>query len=59
VPDNKKDRIRVLYKPSDISERGGFAIPRKQLDNQAMQSITVDEVMKETTLLLNDTGWNI
>ena len=59
VPENKKGRIRVLYKPSDISEKLDRAIPRKQLDNQAMQSITVDEVMKETTLLLNGMGWNI
>lgn len=59
VPENKKDRIRVLYKPSDISEKIDRAIPRKQLDNQAMQSITVDEVMKETMLLLNDMGQSI
>lgn len=59
VPPNKKNRIRVLYKPSDISEKGSFAIPRKPLDNQAMQSITVDEVVGETMQLLNDIGWNI
>lgn len=59
VPENRKDRIRVLYRPSDISEKIDLAIPRRQLNNQAMQSITVDEVMKETTSLLNDMGWHI
>lgn len=59
VPDNKKQKIRVLYKQSDTSERNYRAVPRKQLDNQAMQSISVDEVMKETKQLLNETGWNI
>jgi len=59
VPENKEDRIRVLYKPSDISEKIDLAIPRKQLDNQVMQSITVDQVMKETTQLLKGMGHSI
>lgn len=59
VPEGTEDRIRVLYRPSDVSERIDLAIPRKQLDNQAMQSITVDEVLDETMKLLRETGHSI
>ncbi|MHC4742060.1 MAG: glycosyltransferase family 9 protein [Planctomycetota bacterium] len=59
VPEGREEKIRVLYKPSDVSERIDLAIPRKQLDNQAMQSITVDEVMDETMRLLREMGHSI
>jgi len=56
VPKNKRDNVRALYRPSSISERGTLAGARKRLDNQAMQSISVDEVMKEVTSVLRDRG---
>jgi len=56
VPEGKKERIRVLYRPSEVSEKTDCAIPRKQFDNRAMQSITIDEVIEKARQLLNDTG---
>jgi len=37
---------QVLYKPTDESEKTIHATQRKTLSNEAMQSITVDEVLE-------------
>jgi len=59
VPDDKRSNVRALYRPSNISERGTLAGARKRLDNQAMQSISVDEVMKEIAHVLRDAGQEV
>jgi ADP-heptose:LPS heptosyltransferase len=43
----------ILYRPSDESEKTAYAIQRKILTNEAMQSISVDEVLEATEKLLN------
>ncbi len=43
----------ILYKPSEESEKTAYAIQRKTLSNEAMQSISVDEVLEEIKKLLN------
>ena len=52
IPPGKEDNITVLYRPSAASESPRHITRRRELDNIAMQSITVEEVLAATKQLL-------
>jgi len=59
VPPRGRERRTIIYKASSESKKIERVTERNKLDDSNMQSITVEEVVKETMQLLNDIGWNI
>jgi ADP-heptose:LPS heptosyltransferase len=56
VPPERNAKITAIYKSSLISEKLTQATQRKTLDNSAMQSITIEEVITAVQKLLSHAG---